>query len=363
MKIKNITNLQVFLKRIFILLSCFLILLLTPNRGFAEKKYLNSDDFKEKIFRGFTVEGEKNKKTDNDFEDLDKIGVEIIRTGLRLDRCSTCINYTISQTGLEYLDWVVSKANEYEMYVVITLVPENPYSAEYWEDKNLQSSIIKIWRSLAERYKNNSFVAGYDLLNEPKPPGNIKNASKLWVDFAEDIISAIREVDTNHIIFFEPAPSASAFAFKALKEPLSDDNIVYSLHMYKHVRLTHQRLGDNKETVTYPNKKFDKKYLSKYLDPIRSFKKKHNVPIYVGEFSCVRWAPDDSAYRWIEDVLDLFETEGWSWTFFSFRGFHGWDHELPSTVVKPKDKISAMKLRSMETPTFQLISSYMNNHP
>jgi hypothetical protein len=57
-------------------------------------------------------------------------------------------------------------------------------------------------------------------------------------------------------------------------------------------------------------------------------------------------------------VTTLFEAEGWSWTFHSFRGFHAWDQELPSDVGKPMNEDSAVKARKLNTPVMTLLHSY-----
>ena len=62
----------------------------------------------------------------------------------------------------------------------------------------------------------------------------------------------------------------------------------------------------------------------KYVDEFRS---RWKVPVYVGEFSVVRWVPKDGAVRWLQDVIDLFEVRGWSWSYHAFREWHGWSLE------------------------------------
>ena len=64
--------------------------------------------------------------------------------------------------------------------------------------------------------------------------------------------------------------------------------------------------------------------------PAVEFQKKYQVPIYVGEFSAVSWAPVDSLVRYLTEAIELFEENGWSWTYHSFGGgYPGWNPELP----------------------------------
>jgi hypothetical protein len=346
-------------------LSTLLLSLMLPflycQTAYAEHRFLSANDFKKHVFRGFTLEVKNSIGTDEDMEFLEEMGVNIVRVGLGLRRCSGCSEYTLHNEGLEKVKRVIDKARQHNFYVVITLVPENPYNAPYWNDPRLQNSIADAWGKLAQRYVDMKEVAGYDILNEPKPPGRIKESSRRWEKFASKIIDSIREVDKNHIIFYEPAPSGSAYGFKAIKKPIPYENIVYSLHLYKHISITHQGINDNKLGVVYPNAKWNKQAISKYLQPVREFTNKFNIPVYVGELGCVRWAPDNSAYRWIRDALDLIEEENWSWTFHSFRGWHGWDQELPSMQQrKPKDSIEASLMRRSGTDRFTLLRHYIS---
>jgi len=41
--------------------------------------------------------------------------------------------------------------------------------------------------------------------------------------------------------------------------------------------------------------------------------------MYIGEFSAIRWAPDGSAYRYLKDLIDVFEAHGWDWSYHAFR--------------------------------------------
>lgn len=51
------------------------------------------------------------------------------------------------------------------------------------------------------------------------------------------------------------------------------------------------------------------------------------MPIYIGEFSAIRWAPDDSACRYLRDAIEIFESHGWDWSYHAFREWQGWSVE------------------------------------
>ena len=49
--------------------------------------------------------------------------------------------------------------------------------------------------------------------------------------------------------------------------------------------------------------------------------------MYVGEFSAIIWAPGKSAYNYLSDLLDIYESEGWDWAYHAYREWYGWSLE------------------------------------
>ena len=104
--------------------------------------------------------------------------------------------------------------------------------------------------------------------------------------------------------------------------------MIYQVHMYVPGEFTHQGVYGSSTGVRYPGKigatEWNKEQLRKVLQPVREFQLAYNVHIYVGEFSAIRWAPGDSAYRYLKDCIELFEEYGWDWTYHAYREWDGW---------------------------------------
>lgn len=327
-----------------------------------DMSFLKASDFLERTYRGFTLD-RASSKTAADFDALASIGVNLIRIGITLERCSACREYAIPASYLKDVDLVTDLAAVRGIYVILTLVPEPPAHAAYWEDAALQTSIINIWKQLASRYKGRASMGGFDLINEPNPPGKLQEMSRRYFEFAIRLIEAVRAIDPQRMIVFEPAPRGdSYYGFKALENPLPFDNVLYSAHFYEPVKITHQGVNGPLVKQHYPSEEWNKVRLSESMQPVRVFSRKYRLPIYFGEFSCVRFAPDGTAYRWIRDVAELIEAEGWSWTFHSFRGWHGWDQELPPSNVKPANPAAAVDLRSLRMPVMVLLRSHFEKN-
>lgn len=342
----------------------WLIACLLAGPAFADgMPALKAADFLKQPYRGFTLENGSSKTT-ADFDDLASMGVNLVRVGITLARCARCKAYAIPPRGLLEVDQVVALAEARHIYVILTLVPERrPDHQVFWEDAILQAGIIDVWSRLAARYKDKPAMGGFDLINEPNPPGRAKEAHRRYAEFAGRLIEAVRRFDPQRMIVYEPALRGNTFyAFKELKTPLPYNNVLYSPHFYQPVDITHQGIGKQSYGETYPTSEWNKARLSERLEPVREFARKYGLPIYMGEFGCVRDAPDGTTYRWIKDVADLLEAEGWSWTFHSFRGYQGWDQELPASAPKPLSAVAAKNVRSMDTPVMTLLRGYLNKN-
>jgi endoglucanase len=149
-----------------------------------------------------------------------------------------------------------------------------------------QTRAIEVWRKLAERYRDEPAVLGYELLNEPIPNFDTYRAldSKLEPLFKR-MTSAIREVDPNHIVILGGAQWNTDFS--VFGEPF-DDQLVYAFHRY----WTKQN-----PAVIQP-----------YLD----FRDRYDVPIYMSESG----ENDNDWIRWFRELL---ETEKIGWSFWPYK--------------------------------------------
>jgi endoglucanase len=298
----------------------------TPATTPAAIPLLTAADFGRKGLRGFNLD--LTKLSEPDFAALAASGASIVRLMIPLDRCDGCTSYRM-RFGMDYIDRVVLMGQKYRFWVVITLYPFPPdVRAEYWLDPNLSDSIRRIWKELAARYRDSTVVGGYDLLNEPNPPESSYNEKvRLWSTLALTLAQDIRAIDPSHVVIV--ALPAVYWMSAKLMRPLPISNVVYTFHMYDPYEVTHQGLMKFPVGQKYPEGRFNKEWLMKHLlQPVIEFQKRSGQPVFVGEFSCIRWAPDDSVDRYIDDMVTIFESQGWSWTYHSFRGYHGWNAEI-----------------------------------
>ncbi len=167
-----------------------------------------------------------------------------------------------------------------------------------------QKRAIEVWRKLAERYRDEPAVLGYELLNEPIPNFDAyRELDSKLEPLYKRMTAAIREVDPNHIIILGGAQWNTDFS--VFGRPF-DDKLVYAFHRY----WTEQ----------------DPAVIQSYLD----FRKRYDVPIYMSESG----ENDNDWIRWFRELLEK-EDIGWSfWPYkkmdstrgvVSFAPPEGWD--------------------------------------
>lgn len=250
---------------------------------------------------------------------------------------------------LNLLDERIKWAKAKNMKVVVDLheapVPNHGdvNQPAFWNKPETKPNFIRFWKELATRFKSpayNDIIYGYDIYNEPaeKVP-NTAHIPYKWRAMAPEIIAAIRAIDSDVWIIYEPGPWNGPDNYVGL-EPLADKKVIYSIHFYLPGKFTHQGVTEPTRAealkaigVKYPgvirNVEWNKAKLISELKPIDDFQRKYKVPVFVGEFSVIRWAPVPSAVQWLTDVLSLFEERKWAWCYHAFREWNGWDLEYP----------------------------------
>ncbi len=170
-----------------------------------------------------------------------------------------------------------------------------------WESEANQQKTIALWKKLAERYANEKWMGGYDLINEPNwnfvegghPNGCNEEFNVPLRKLYSAITEAIRTVDKNHIIFIEG--NCWGNNYKGIF-PIWDSNTVVSFHKYWNY--------NNIEAIQYA------------LD----IRDQNNVPIWLGESG-------ENSNTWFTTSIKLMEENeiGWAW----------WPLKKVGSVVNP----------------------------
>jgi endoglucanase len=274
--------------------------------------------------------------TDEDASFINSLGLNLVRLPFNYRHFEDDMNpMTIREGGLKHLDRVIKICADHEIYTILDLHAaagyqnqdwhsDNPsQQALFWQHKHFQDRAVWLWEIIADRYKDNPWVAGYDPLNEPSDPsGEVLDA------FYRRVVAAIRKIDLNHIIFLEGNRYSQDFS--VLGPPLP--NIVYTLHNYA--------VPGFIDGGEYPGfsrgEYFDKAVLHAKLMESCQYMIKNKTPIWVGEFGPVYTGDskkDGMRYQILEDQLSFYKDLGANWCLWTYKdlGLHGVVGLLPDS--------------------------------
>jgi len=258
------------------------------------KELVGADDAREfwKSFRN-------NYITKEDISFIKKLGLNHIRVPFNFKLFLVEDHPDIFvEEGFKRLDDVIKWCNQENLYVILDLhaapggqtgdnIDDSWGYPFLFENEIAQHSTINLWKKIAERYKDEKIVLGYDLLNEPIAHffENKSELNKELEPLYKRIVSDIRAVDKNHIIFLGGAQWNTNF--EIFSSPF-DNNLCYTFHKY-----------------WMPTKQEE---IQAYID----FRDKYNVPIWLGESG----ENDD---EWINSFRELLEKNNIGWSFWPYK--------------------------------------------
>lgn len=282
----------------------------------------------------------------------------------------------ISFKDYQNLKNILDKAGCNDIKIVITLLSlpgsrwkqnnQGKDDLRIWQQEKYKNQAIQFWKFLAGLLKDHPAVVGYNILNEPHPEllcgiGDYREIDfEKWYQsvigsgadlnlFYQDVVNAIREVDTATPIILDTGMYATPWAIRYLT-PMSDEKILYSFHMYEPYAYTTRKINhgrynypgilplqledaekNNLSTSTTMN--WNQEALKEFLEPINQWQQKHAISssqIFVGEFGCDRSAR--GADKYLKDLIEIFNLNNWHWAFYSFRedSWDSMDYELGS---------------------------------
>lgn len=206
-----------------------------------------------------------------------------------------------------------------------------------------QNTLISIWESLATRYAANNNVVAYHLLNEPAIGTGVTGGVLTWPQLQNQLIAKIRAIDTVKAIIVTPEYSKPNSIHK-VSVPKSGAPYWYGLTMYYPTVFLRQGVEYKPYKTKYPSKKANKAMVVKYLKRAIDFGKKKKAQIWVTEFTTSRFAPSGSGPKYLRDMISLFKSNKWNWTYHAWREAHPWNVELPAL----EDKDSSVPTKRAE---------------
>lgn len=222
------------------------------------------------------------------FTDEDYMG---LATNLRHDE--------IGYEGFVYMDSTVNWCRDNGLYLILDMHDcpggqtgdniDNGHGYPWlFESERLQQLFCDVWKLIADRYKNEPVILGYELMNEPIAHyfENKEEINAKLEPLYKRAVAAIREVDHNHIVLLGGARWNSDFYM--FEDWKFDDKLMYTCHRYGG-EATAEAIKD-------------------YID----FRDKSGLPMYMGEFG-------HNTMEWQRDFCQVLKDNNIGYTFWPYK--------------------------------------------
>jgi endoglucanase len=244
--------------------------------------------------------------------------------------------FEIMESGFRRLDRVIETCAAAGIYTVIDLhaLPgyqnhhwhsDNPtHLPAFWDHRHFQDRVVNLWEHIADRYKDNPWVAGYNPINEPAD-----ESGEVIGPFCRRLVGAIRAIDPHHLVFLDG--NSYSREFDVFGEPM--DGVIYTAHDYALAGFVWGGPYPGETQGTW----VDKDYLEKKFLDRTEYQRRTGTPIWVGEFGPVYTGDperDEQRYRILTDQLEIYQRYEASWSIWTYKdiGLQGLVHTDPSSA-------------------------------
>lgn len=276
------------------------------------------------------------------------LGLNCIRIAINYRHFEDDMNpRVLKQEGFKHLDRVIDLCSKHGIYTIIDMhtapggqntdwhSDAGTHIANFWVHKDFQDRTVWLWKELAAHYKDNTWIAGFNPLNEPTDP----TQSRL-IDFYVRIHDAIREIDQEHVLFWDGNTFASDFsAFGNVHTKLS--NSAYAIHDYS-------GYGFPSAPELYTGTDEQRRRLRRSYEKKKEWMDARGLCVWNGE-----WGPvyarkeyegeqtdliNQHRYNVLKDQLEIYNKDRLSWSIWLYKdiGFQGMTYvsrETPYMVL------------------------------
>ncbi|MDO4163895.1 MAG: glycoside hydrolase family 5 protein [Bacteroides sp.] len=258
-------------------------------------------DFAAEFWKAF----KDNYVTREDIRFIKQTGANTIRLPFhyKLFTDEDYMGLTAAQDGFARIDSLVEWCRESDLYLILDMhdAPggqtgdniDDSYGYPWLFDSPASQTLYcDIWQRIAERYKDEPVILGYELFNEPIAPyfSNMEELNGKLEEVYKQGVAAIRKADTNHIILLGGAQWNGNF--RPFKDATFDDKIMYTCHRYG---------GDATKVA---------------IQEIINFRDSVNLPMYMGEIG-------HNTNQWQADFCRVMREANIGYTFWPYKKMDG----------------------------------------
>ncbi len=266
------------------------------------------------------------------FKTMADAGFKSVRIPIRWSSHTIDNNDTIDPAFFARVDQVISWAHAQKLLVVLDMhhwgFEGADYDSIFVNPPAQRARFMKLWQQIAAHYKNYSNDNVYfELFNEPHNDGKCTRPANqcfgddnvYWASFLQEGLQVIRSSGGNNATRKVIIGNAEYNTVTRIKSdtfanalPASDRNIIVTFHMYEPFCFTHLNCD------TWTGSGSDKTLVTEALDAAVAFGKRHNRPIYIGEWGAQTDRDYASRARYYRFVQAELNKRNLDWAFWDF---------------------------------------------
>lgn len=286
-------------------------------------KAVDAFEQNEKLGRGVNILGydpiwdsfEKARFKEHHFKLIREAGFNTVRINLHPFRHMDSTTFELREDWWKVLDWAVENALANGLMIILDM---HEYYAMADDPVARKDMWLTFWKQVAERYQDSSDDVLFELLNEP----NGKLNSELWNDFLLEGLAVVRNSNPHRTVIIGPAQYNQINQLDSLILPEKDRNIIVTIHYYSPMDFTHQGASwagrADLRDVRWLGTAEEKQAIMDDFAKAQNWSKKHNRPLFLGEFGVYDKADMESRTKYLSFVTRTVENLGWSWAYWQF---------------------------------------------
>lgn len=292
-----------------------------PNRGhrFFRDRFIL--ELGEKAYAEIEKAFRDNFIREDDFKRIAVMGFNHVRLPFHYELIETK-PFSYAKSGLKYLEQAVAWGKKHGVGIILDMhaVPgaqnhdwhsDSDGRMLFYSSKEYQQRAIALWHLIAERFKNEPAVIGYDILNETVIP----DAAPMNA-YYRAAIAAIRTVDRRHIIFTEGNRWAQDID---CLEDFEDENLVFGIHFYEPLELTFNFVPGLSYPLLGGKKPWDKSFMRQRLELSVAVARKRGRALWCGECGVNARDGKYGEDRYVADMLANFKALDIHWTYWTWK--------------------------------------------